>query len=53
MTGREILKQVIDMTCWHNPKLCVNTVQQCKNRNKKYIFEQAAAAFGVSALVTS
>lgn len=36
-----------------NPKFCVNTVQQCKNRNYKYILKQAAAAFGVAALVTS
>lgn len=38
---------------WLNPKFCVNTVQQCKNRNYKYILKQAAAAFGVAALVTS
>lgn len=52
-TYSDVKQRLLEKKAWLNPKFCVNTVQQCKNRNYKYILKQAAAAFGVAALVTS
>ena len=33
--GTDIINLIIELfvNFWLNPKLCVNTIQQCKNRN--------------------